>query len=73
MIEAPPDTSTDDSDAERACIKVRRIAAELDCSERHVYDLIAKGELDSVRIGSGRLGLRVKAGSYADYKRRIGL
>ncbi|MDQ1645381.1 MAG: hypothetical protein QOJ50_1565 [Cryptosporangiaceae bacterium] len=44
------------------------VALHLACSQRHVYDVIARGELDVVDIGSGRRAkTRIPEDSLAKY------
>jgi excisionase family DNA binding protein len=51
-------------------MKVSEVAARLNVSERHVYDLIASRELESFRFGDkeSRLGLRVSRESLARFE-----
>lgn len=39
------------------CLSVAQVAGLLDCSTRHVYDLIEAGQLPAVRVGERRLSV----------------
>lgn len=46
-----------------AYMKVSEVAAHLNLSVRHVYDLVSEGVLESSRFGDSRKGLRVHRAS----------
>lgn len=48
-------------------LTIPETAAELRCSRRHVYDLIARGQLRPVDIGHGRSKTRIRGDDLSDY------
>lgn len=43
-----------------ALLRVSEVAARMQCSRQHVYDLIAAGQLAAIDIGMGRAQTRVR-------------
>jgi excisionase family DNA binding protein len=48
-------------------LTIPEAAAALRCSKRHVYDLVARGELRPVDIGNGRSKTRIRPDDLAAY------
>jgi len=42
-------------------VSMQKVAMVLDCTERHVYDLVASEELEAIRIGIGKNGAHGRA------------
>lgn len=59
-------TNTDDK-----YLKIQKVMSILDCTERHIYDLIVAGELTAIKIGSQ--GKRISENSLNEFieKRKI--
>lgn len=53
-----------------AYLKVSEVAAQLNLSESYIYDLISRGVLRKKHFGTGRKGIRVEAGSVAEFEAR---
>jgi hypothetical protein len=49
---------------------VRTLAGMWECSVDHIYDLIARRELASTQLGTGRAKTRISAAAAADFIRR---
>ncbi len=48
-------------------LKIKKVAAHLDCSRSQIYDLIYQGELMAIRVGSA---LRIFKESLEDFEER---
>lgn len=53
-----------------ALLPVTEVAALWRCSARHVYRLIAHGQLRTVQIGNGRAKTRVPASALIEFERK---
>ncbi|HEX6968940.1 MAG TPA: helix-turn-helix domain-containing protein [Micromonosporaceae bacterium] len=56
-----------------ALYSVTSVAAQLDCSRGHVYDLINAGRIRTVSIGLGRSKTRVSESALKTYLRTLGV
>lgn len=48
-------------------LPVAEVAQRWRCSKNHVYDLIAKGELRAVNLGTGRAKTRIPASAASEF------
>lgn len=60
---------TDATDAERIGYSVKRAAEAMDLSERTVWELVRRGELESIKIGASRRIKRDWIDQYFERKR----
>jgi excisionase family DNA binding protein len=61
-------TSTAEAEPESAYMKVSEVAARLNLSPRHVYDLAKEGALRTAKFGAGRKGLRITRDSVDEFE-----
>ena len=48
-------------------LRIKAVAARLDCTEKHVYRLIDQGKLPAIRVGERR-GLRIDESDLLAYE-----